>query len=132
MDSRDRQILNYLKENSRMKYVDIAKKMGISEGCVRQRVSRMVNEGTISRFTIECSGNEMEAIVLIKTKTGATKSVVEMAKKTSQKIFELSGEYDVAVNITAASTDELNEKIDTIRKITGVTHTNTLIKLISH
>lgn len=130
MDEKDREILGHLKRNSRTKFVDIAKKMGVSEGRVRQRVNRMIDTGAIKRFTIDCPDAEMEAMVLIKAKTGATRSVAEAAKRVAQRVFEMSGEYDIAALITAPTTDELNTKVDSIRKLNGVLVTNTLVKLI--
>jgi len=50
-------------------------------------------------------------------------------KSFSNNIFEISGEYDIAVIIDTNSIDELNKKVDKIRALKGVTATNTAIKL---
>lgn len=130
MDEIDNKILEILKENPREKYVKIAKKIGLSEGTVRRRIKKMLENGTIKRFTIELS-LENEGIVLVKTNPIKTKEIIEKIKKVSERIFEVSGDYDIAVLIQANTIDELNKKVDYIRGISGVLNTNTLIKLAS-
>jgi Lrp/AsnC family transcriptional regulator of lysine biosynthesis len=130
MDEIDNKILEILKQNPREKYVRIAKKIGLSEGTVRRRIKKMLEDGIIKRFTIELS-LETEGIVLVKTNPIKTKEIVEKIKKVSDKVFEVSGDYDIAVLIQASTIDELNKKVDYIRGISGVLNTNTLIKLAS-
>ena len=66
MDEIDVKILKILKEDSRTKYVKIAKTVGLTEGAVRRRIRNLINRGIIKRFTIETTV-EVEGIVLIKT-----------------------------------------------------------------
>lgn len=128
MDQIDFRILSILKENSRAKYVDIARIVGLTEGAVRRRIRQLKDEGIIRKFTIETSV-ELEGIVLIETKAAKTEEVKEGAKKIANRVFEISGEYDIAALIQAYTIDELNGKIDEIRKLPHVVNTKTLIKL---
>ncbi|MEM1515379.1 MAG: Lrp/AsnC family transcriptional regulator [Candidatus Bathyarchaeia archaeon] len=128
MDQTDLQILRILKENSRAKYVDIADAVGLTEGAVRRRIKQLKDRGIIKRFTIETS-MELEGIVLIETETAKTKGVVEHVKKICDKVFEVSGEYDIAALVQAYTVEELNSKVDEIRKLPGVLNTKTLVKL---
>ncbi|MEM2083828.1 MAG: winged helix-turn-helix transcriptional regulator, partial [Nitrososphaerota archaeon] len=116
MDEIDNKILEILKENPREKYVKIAKKIGLSEGTIRRRIKKMIENGIIKRFTIELS-LENEGIVLVKTNPIKTKEIIEKIKKVSERIFEVSGDYDIAVLIQANTIDELNKKVDYIRGI---------------
>ncbi|MEM1551022.1 MAG: Lrp/AsnC family transcriptional regulator [Candidatus Bathyarchaeia archaeon] len=128
MDQVDLQILRILKENSRIKYVEIAKAVGLTEGAVRRRIKQLKENGIIRKFTIETS-IELVGLVLIETEVAKTKEVVEKVKKIGDKVFEVSGEYDIAVLIQAYTVEELNSKIDEMRKLPGVLNTKTLIKL---
>ncbi|MEM0048955.1 MAG: Lrp/AsnC family transcriptional regulator [Candidatus Bathyarchaeia archaeon] len=128
MDQIDLQILRILKENSRTKYVDIAKAVGLTEGAVRRRIKQLKENGIIKKFTVETS-IELEGLVLIETDVAKTKEVVERVKKIGDKVFEVSGEYDIAVFVWAYTVEELNSKIDEIRRLPGVINTKTLIKL---
>ena len=45
------------------------------------------------------------------------------------RVYEVSGDYDIAALINANKIDDLNRKIDEIRNLSEVLHTKTLIKL---
>ncbi|HDN62475.1 MAG TPA: AsnC family transcriptional regulator, partial [Candidatus Bathyarchaeota archaeon] len=47
MDEIDRKILKLLKENARRSYVEIGKIVGLTEGAVRRRVKKLIDEGRI-------------------------------------------------------------------------------------
>jgi len=129
MDEVDREILRLLKENSRRSYIEIGRKVGLSEGAVRRRVKKLVEEGLITRFTIEVR-NEVEGIILIKTHPSKTRDVSEKVRQLSSKVFEVSGEFDVAALLSASTIDEMNKLVDEIRRLPAVLSTNTLIKLV--
>ena len=76
MDSPDEKILKLLKENSRAKFVDIGKAVGLTEGAVRRRVKNLAESGVIRKFSIEIE-NDAEAIVLIRTKPKTTPELQE-------------------------------------------------------
>ena len=128
MDNIDLKILEILKSNARAKYVSIAKKVGLTEGAVRRRIRKLQNNGVIRRFTIETMA-EFEGVVLIETEPTKTRNVAERMKEIAARVFEVSGDYDIAAFIQAYTIDELNRKIDAIRGLPGVLNTNTLIKL---
>lgn len=44
-------------------------------------------------------------------------------------VYEITGQYDIAAIITAPAISEINKCIDDIRKIEGVSDTNTVIIL---
>jgi len=117
-----------LKENARAKYVEIAKKVGLTEGAVRRRIKQLKEEGIIRRFTIETS-IDFEGIVLVETEPARTREVTREIRKITDKVFEVSGEYDIAALIQAYTIEELNAKIDEIRNLPWVLNTKTLIKL---
>ena len=47
LDSLDRDIIAHLQYDGRMPYTDIAADLDISEGSVRRRVKRMIEEGIL-------------------------------------------------------------------------------------
>mgnify|MGYP000253426734 FL=1 len=128
MDSIDLEILRILKDNARMKYVNIAKKVGLTEGSIRRRIKKLQEDGVIKRFTIETTA-EFEGVVLVETEPTMTSNVAKNMKKIATRVFEVSGDYDIAAFIQAYTIEDLNRKIDAIRNLPGVLNTNTLIKL---
>ena len=130
MDEIDIKILEILRQDSRTKYVKIAEIVDLTEGAVRRRVKKMLEQGIIRKFTIETKA-EVEGIVLVKTDPAQTRKVALKIKGVSDKVFEVSGDYDIAALIQAYSIEELNRKVDNIRGLPEVLDTNTLIKLVS-
>ncbi len=134
LDNIDRKILEVLKSNSRMKYTELARIVGVTEGAVRRRVNRLVKNGVIKKFTVEVSATKplLKALVLISARTSHPLSTVsEEVKKLHdvEAVYEVSGLYDIVAIIKSSDVSDLNNCIDEIRKIDGVESTNTLVVL---
>ena len=50
-------------------------------------------------------------------------------RATTAKIYEITGQHDIAIIMSASGIDQINETIDTVRRVPGVTDTNTVIIL---
>jgi len=131
-DKVDESILEFLRKDSRESFVEIGKKLKLSESAIRHRVKNMVGSGTITKFTVEEGGGQPEALVMVSADSSIDTSKVSL-KLTKlnavKKIYEITGQYDICVIIQAPSINEINACIDDLRKITGVTDTNTVIIL---
>ncbi len=132
-DKVDEKIIEYLKENSRESFVDIGKKLKLSESAVRRRVKNLLGGGTIKKFTLELGEeNATSAIVLVSVDSAidTSKVSIKLTKLEGVKtVYEITGQYDITVIISAATIAEINNSIDALRKIPGVVDTNTVIIL---
>ena len=132
-DKVDEKIIEYLKENSRESFVDIGKKLKLSESAVRRRVKNLLGSGTIKKFTLELGEeNATSSIVLVSvdSATDTSKVSLKLAKLEGVKtVYEITGQYDITVIISAPTIAEINNSIDALRKISGVVDTNTVIIL---
>jgi len=132
-DRIDEKIIEFLRNNSRESFVDIGKKLKLSESAIRRRVKNLVSNGTIKKFTVEVGeGNTTSAIVLISVESSIDTSKVssKLTKLRGVKtVYEITGQYDITVVIRAPNITEINECIDSLRKIPGVSDTNTVIIL---
>ena len=132
-DKTDERIIGYLKEDARESFVDIGKKLKLSESAVRRRVKNLVDSKTINKFTIELGEeNVTSAIVLVSvdSATDTSKVSLKLAKLNGVKtVYEITGQYDITTIMSASSIAEINNSIDALRKITGVVDTNTVIIL---
>jgi DNA-binding Lrp family transcriptional regulator len=132
-DKVDEKIIEYLKENSRESFVDIGKKLKLSESAVRRRVKNLLGSGVIKKFTLELGEeNATSAIVLVSvdSATDTSKVSLKLTKLDGIKtVYEITGQYDITVIISAATIAEINNSIDGLRKIPGVVDTNTVIIL---
>jgi len=132
-DKIDEKIIGYLKEDSRESFVDIGKKLKLSESAVRRRVKNLVDNKTIKKFTLEIGEeNATSAIVLVSvdSATDTSKVSLKLAKLEGVKtVYEITGQYDITTIMSASSIAEINNTIDALRKISGVVDTNTVIIL---
>ena len=133
VDEVDERILRLLEENSRATYVEIGQQVGLSEGAVRNRVQALVASGVIKRFTIEkASGVGVRALIMIAV--SPTIPTYEVSQRVHQlngveRIYEVTGEYDIVLVSSSNNIDGINRVIEEIRKIPGVEKTNTIIVL---
>lgn len=132
-DKTDEKIIEFLKNDSRESFVDIGKKLKLSESAVRRRVKNLVDSGTIKKFTVEVGEeNTTKAIVLVSVESSMDTSKVstKLTKLDGIKtVYEITGQYDITVIMSAPSITEINQSIDALRKIPGVIDTNTVIIL---
>jgi DNA-binding Lrp family transcriptional regulator len=132
-DKTDEKIIEFLRTDSRESFVEIGKKLKLSESAVRRRVKNLVDSGTIKKFTIEeGEKNTTSAIVLISVDSTMDTSKVssKLTKLEGVKtVYEITGQYDISVIITAPNISNINNTIDSLRKIPGVIDSNTVIIL---
>ena len=132
-DKIDDKILDYLRDDSRESFVEIGKKLKLSESAIRRRVKNLVDGGIIERFTVEMGEtNTTSAIVLISvdSSTDTSKVSTKLTKlKAVKTVYEITGQYDICVIIRASNIIKINSCIDELRKISGVIDTNTVIIL---
>ena len=97
-DKVDEHILEFLRKDSRESFVEIGKKLKLSESAIRHRVKNMVDNGAITKFTVEEGGGQPEALVLVSADSSIDTSKVSL-KLTKlnavKKIYEITGQYDL-------------------------------------
>jgi len=135
MDDIDREIIKILKNHGRATYGEIGKKVGLSEGAVRKRINELVDSGIIRRFTVKVGLTEgAEAIILISLNPSFPTSEISdilMTIPNVENAYEVTGQYDIVAIVSAINIAEVNECIEKIRRVEGVTNTNTMIILRS-
>ncbi len=133
VDDIDEKILNLLEENARMSYVEIGNSVGLSEGAVRNRIQSLVTDGVIKKFTIEKSTSHgVRALTMLSVSPSIpTYEVSKMVSELDgvERLYEVTGEYDIVLVSSSPNIDGINLCIEDIRKIPGVEKTNTIIVL---
>lgn len=126
IDHVDKQILQILHEDGRIPYTEIANQLGLSEGTIRSRISRLLQDG-VFEFVIhpnpEKLGLHVQAIIGLMTKLGMQKHVAEQLCKFSEVRFvgAFSGKHDLIIQVLFRDNDELitfvNERLSQIEGI---------------
>ena len=135
MDDIDRRIVKILKNHGRATYGEVGEEVGLSEGAVRKRIKELVDSGVIRRFTVKIGLTEgAEAMTLISINPSfPTSSISDALMKIPnvETVYEITGQYDIAVIISGTNIAEVNECVEKIRRVEGVTNTDTMIILRS-
>jgi DNA-binding Lrp family transcriptional regulator len=132
VDDLDREILGLLRRDARTPYTEIAEQVGTSEGTVRNRVERLVEDGVIERFTVATrTGNvramvELDVDVNVRTRELSAR-VVEWDPV--DFVWQVSGEADVVLVVDVADTTSLNALIQRARDLDEVVSTKTRLIL---
>jgi DNA-binding Lrp family transcriptional regulator len=133
LDELDEKILDILKDDGRASYIDIGKRVGLSEGAVRKRIRTMKESGAIAKFTVQLGFTKgARALTLLSVNPQLpTSAVSQNLKKIPgvDTVFEVTGQYDIAATISTVNISDVNQSIEQIRGVEGIVNTNTLIVL---
>ncbi|SEW22616.1 Lrp/AsnC family transcriptional regulator [Natrinema salifodinae] len=132
MDDLDRQILDILRRDARTPYTEIADEVGTSEGTVRNRVERMMDDDVIERFTISTRTGNVQAMIELSVAVEVdTKAVSERIAEWDEVdfVWMVSGEQDVVLVVDAADTRGVNDLITKARDQEEVVSTKTRLIL---
>jgi len=132
MDSLDREILDVLRRDARTPYTGIADRIGTSEGTVRNRVDRLIDEGVIERFTVATRTGNVKAMIEIGVDVnvdtaGISERMAEWADV--DFVWQVSGEEDLVLVVDAADTERVNDLITRAREQEEVISTKTRLIL---
>ncbi|NLL41974.1 MAG: Lrp/AsnC family transcriptional regulator [Firmicutes bacterium] len=135
LDQFDREIISLLQQDGRMPFLTIANELGLAEGTVRRRVSKLMDEGLLKIVGIANPfkvGLQTVAIVGLKVDRGQLQPIAtRLAELTEVRYVALStGNYDLVIEVVVGSNDELlTFLVDTLRDIPGINNTGTSVVL---
>ncbi|MEE2650632.1 MAG: Lrp/AsnC family transcriptional regulator [Candidatus Thermoplasmatota archaeon] len=115
VDTLDRAILSVLRDSARAAYVDIAKKVGVTERTVRTRMRRMEEEGVIRGYTVREAGIGLTALIRLKVGPGTEIGTLagEFAGWSGVEcVFEISGDADLVAVVHVDDTVALRDMLD--------------------
>ncbi|ACV47669.1 MULTISPECIES: Lrp/AsnC family transcriptional regulator [Halomicrobium] len=132
MDDLDREIMGILRRDSRTPYTEIADEVGTSEGTVRNRVERLIDEGVIERFTIATQTGNVKAMIEVSVDVNVdTHAVTDLMAEWPEVdfVWQVSGEEDIVLVVDCADTGGVNELITQARELEEVVSTKTRLIL---
>jgi len=136
IDELDRDILRLLQENSRYKNTEIAEKLGYSEGAIRKRISKLVDNGIIEKFSIVVKNQVFGRWAVVHVFIDGTSApsdvkgrIISEVDTGLDQIFETAGEIDIICIFHTSTEKGLKESIEKIRKVEGVKNTKTYVVL---
>jgi Lrp/AsnC family leucine-responsive transcriptional regulator len=138
-DATDRAILELLQENCKQPMASIGQKVGLSAPAVLERIHKLEEAGVVVGYValvdarrlgkdvtafIGVSGDQPRAIGRIEQQVAAIDDVLEC--------HHVTGGHTLMVKVKTENTTSLEELIERIRALDGVTRTETMVVLSTH
>ncbi len=135
MDELDLKIIALLQTNGRASNARIARQVGVSEGTVRRRLKRLLQDGVIHVVAIpdpERLGFETEALIGVQVDPDKIDSVSDALKglQEAQWVAITTGAFDIFMWVIIHSSEELGSFLRTkVGPVPGVRRTETFVSL---
>ena len=118
LDEIDRKLLRLLMANSRMSNSRLALGANVAESTAHARVAALVESGVIKGFHADLDlvavGLPIHSLILVRLHDHARPQLRQEAHRLSKcagvlQVLFLAGQYDLAVRVAAATTDDLRD-----------------------
>ena len=135
LDELDRQIIQILQGNGRASNARIARDVGVSEGTVRRRLKRLIQDGIIKVAALpdpEMLGYDTEALVGVQVDPDKIDVVANnlASLEESSWVSVTTGAFDIFTWVTLPSSEELGVFLKSkVGTIGGVRRTETFVSL---
>ena len=124
-----------LRENARQPVTSLAHALSLSRASVHARIARLERDGVIAGYTIrlgpEHERRHIRAHVMVKVAPKLARAVERQLTQMPElmSLHAISGEYDMIAIVEAEGVAALNDVIDRIGELEGVTDTTSSILL---
>ncbi|MGH2972090.1 MAG: Lrp/AsnC family transcriptional regulator [Gaiellaceae bacterium] len=132
VDDLDRKIIEELQANGRESFRRIAARLGVSEATVRARYARLTSAGILQvvGVTNPLGLGFDQALVGVKTSGPPDRVADEISRwPEADYVVVIAGQFDVVVEVVAASRRELLDLTNRMRALEGVVSTETFFYL---
>ena len=134
MDSIDFKILECLKENSRMNATAIGERINLSTSAVLERIKKLEASKVIVKYTTvidsEKIGKGITVFLSVSLEHPKFDENFRAQVMENEEIVEchyVTGDYDYMLKCTTASSKTLEQLLNFVKSINGVSHTKTLV-----
>ena len=138
MDDLDRKLVALLRQDARAPAATLAKTLKVSRATVQNRIQRMLSQGVIQGFTVRArpdnEAGRVRAITSIEVKGERTEGVIKALRGLPQvvAIHSTNGRWDLVAEFETASLAAFSQTLDDLRRIDGISATETNLLLNSH
>jgi Lrp/AsnC family transcriptional regulator for asnA, asnC and gidA len=118
MDDINLKIIDMLNRDSSTPFVEIAKRIGISDATVHIRVRRMISVGIINKFTISVDNNLLGydhlAFMGINISPGSADEIISDLSRVDEvlEMHEMHGRFDLLLKLRAKNLDQMRNIVE--------------------
>ena len=136
MDAIDRQLIDLLRDNARLPYAELARKVGLSAPAVHERVGKLESSGVIQGYRAEIHpealGLPLTAVIgIVHDSSGDTDGILEALRehREIESCYFMAGEESFLLKVRVGTIAELERLIVALNRTPGVARTRTAIAL---
>jgi DNA-binding Lrp family transcriptional regulator len=123
-----------LRANARLPAAALARELGISRPAVHERIKKLETGGVIQGYTVVAAKsptNALRAHVLVglDPKLHDRAIAALRAFRAIRRLHTVSGDFDLLLELTAATAEELDDVLTRVGHVAGVKHTKTSVLL---
>lgn len=139
IDDLDRQLISWLRVNSRTPVAVLARELGVNRSTVNARIDRLVETGLIESFTIrvsdEISRDSIRGVVFVASDPTRGHDIIHAVRgiPEAEQLHSTLGQWDLIVHLRARSLEAFDDALERIRAVPGVrdTHTSLLVNSLT-
>jgi len=138
IDGIDMKIINLLRKDGRMPYVEIARTLGLHEATVRKRMSKLKREGIIEHFTpildYHKLGRVIKAFVGMRIQPTKLKEITDhlSVHPDIHVLYRTTGDMDVLAEVIFEKMEDLQRFLEKELELEGITTTDVMIVIGSY
>ncbi len=135
MDQTDRAIIECLQQDGRLPYTDIAARIGVSEGTVRNRLTRLAEAGIVKVVALldpHKAGFYAPAMIGLTVEPDRTEEIAEAIRQFEEVSYLVltSGAYDLIVEVMCPDVQSFRSFLqDQLRRVPGILRTESYMIL---
>ena len=135
LDDFDHQIINALREDGRMSFAEIARRLDVSPGMVRERYHRLVEAGVLQVVAVTkptLIGYRMMTLIGIKVDASRLQEIAREIAAFDEVVYLVicTGTYDMLAEVVCRDSAELLEFIsEHLYAVEGIRDTETFVYL---
>ncbi len=138
MDTTDQSLIALLRQNARLSIADLAQKLGLSRGTVRNRILKLEDSGVIIGYTVQLRPDHqtqsIRAWMSIAIEGNLSRQVVAslLGEPCIVALHDTNGRWDLLAELEAATLADLGQALERIRLIRNISNSETSIHLKSY
>lgn len=136
MDAIDRRLIDLLRDNARLPYAELARKVGLSAPAVHERVGKLESSGVIRAYRAEVEpetlGLGLTAVIgIVQDSSGDTDAVLEALRERDEieSCYFMAGEESFLCKARVKTIGDLERLIVELNRVRGVARTRTTVAL---
>ncbi|MES2940873.1 MAG: Lrp/AsnC family transcriptional regulator [Pseudomonadota bacterium] len=138
MDDTDRELISLLRADARTPVVALAKKLRVARATVQNRIAKLEADGTIVGYTVrlkpEAEQHRIRALTTIEVKGNHGEEVGRVLRGNPNVValHTTNGRWDLIAELRADNLEAFDRVLNVIRKVQGISNTETSILLSTH